>query len=253
MRPLDTEVRDFNELRARCQGSKVTDFARRGKAGPTDSLPTPRRGRGIAARGAPLKLHSRRPRLTPDARARAEFEELLEPLLDSLLGYTLRLTGGKRPDAEDVLQESVYLAYRGFAGFQQGSNFKAWMFRIATNAFISSRRSAARAPLLCEELEAVAEPSVALSDELYDADTDWRAVFGDALQDEVRGALDELPEEFRVPLLLSCLGDMRYKEIAATIGVPVGTVMSRLFRARQRLRRSLRDFAAARGLDGASL
>lgn len=194
-----------------------------------------------------MKAHTRRPRRRPDAHARAEFEGLLRPLLDPLLGYALRLTGA-RSDAEDLLQESVYLAYRGFPGFQPGTNFKAWMFRIATNAFISSRRSAARAPLLSDELEVAAAPSDALAEELYDADTDWRAVYGEALEGEVRGALDELPEEFRVPLLLSCLGDMRYKEIAATIGVPVGTVMSRLFRARQRLRRSLRDYAAARGI-----
>ena len=182
-----------------------------------------------------------------DDRARAEFEELLSPLLDALLGYSLRLTGN-RPDAEDLLQESVFLAFRGFQGFRAGTNFKAWMFRIATNAFISSRRSAARAPLLSDELECVAGPAEALNDELFDAETDWRAVLGEAIEDEVRAALEELPEEFRIPLLLSCQGDMRYKEVADTLGIPVGTVMSRLFRARQRLRRSLRDYAAARGI-----
>ncbi|MBL4847718.1 MAG: sigma-70 family RNA polymerase sigma factor [Planctomycetes bacterium] len=194
-----------------------------------------------------MKPRTQRSRRRPDDRARAEFEGLLNPLLDALLGYSLRLAGN-RPDAEDLLQESVFLAYRGFGSFRAGTNFKAWMFRIATNAFISSRRSAARAPLLSEELECVAGPAEALTEELFDADTDWRCVLGDAVEDEVRAALEELPEDFRIPLLLSCLGDMRYKEIAETIGVPVGTVMSRLFRARQRLRRSLRDYAAARGI-----
>lgn len=194
-----------------------------------------------------MKGRTARTRRQPDDRARAEFEELLTPLLDALLGYALRMTGN-RPDAEDLLQEAVFLAYRGFGSFRAGTNFKAWMFRIATNAFISSRRSAARAPLLSDELECIAGPDQALHDELYDAETDWRSVLGDAIEDEVRTAIEELPEEFRVPLLLSCLGDMRYKEIAETLGIPVGTVMSRLFRARQRLRRGLRDYAAGRGI-----
>lgn len=194
-----------------------------------------------------MKGRKTRPRRRPDDRARAEFEGLLAPLQDALLGYALRLTGN-RPDAEDLLQEAVYLAYRGFGSFHAGTNFKAWMFRIATNAFISSRRSAARAPLLSDELECIPGPEAAVSEELFDAETDWRAVFGECLEQEVRDAIEELPEEFRVPLLLSCLGDMRYKEIAETLGIPVGTVMSRLFRARQRLRRALRDYAAARGI-----
>jgi len=194
-----------------------------------------------------LKGRTTRTRRRPDDRARAEFEGLLAPLLDALLGYSLRLTGN-RPDAEDLLQEAVFLAYRGFGSFRAGTNFKAWMFRIATNAFISSRRSAARAPLLSEELECIPSPAQAASEELFDAETDWRSVLGDAIEDEVRAAIEELPEEFRLPLLLSCLGDMRYKEIAETLGIPVGTVMSRLFRARQRLRRALRDYAAERGI-----
>jgi RNA polymerase sigma-70 factor, ECF subfamily len=194
-----------------------------------------------------LKTRTHRSRRRPDDLARADFEELLNPLLDALLGYSLRLTGN-RPDAEDLLQESVFLAYRGFGSFRAGTNFKAWMFRIATNAFVSSRRSVARAPLLSEELEGIAGPTEALSEELFDAQTDWRRVLGEAIEDEVRSALEDLSEEFRIPLLLSCLGDMRYKEIAETIGVPVGTVMSRLFRARQRLRRALRDYAAERGI-----
>lgn len=206
---------------------------------------------GIALEGGPLKGRTTRTRRRPDDRARAEFEELLAPLLDSLLGYALRLTGN-RPDAEDLFQEAIFLAYRGFQSFRAGTNFKAWMFRIATNAFISSRRSAARAPLLSEELECIPGPDQAVTEELYDAETDWRKVFGEAIEDEVRDAIEDLPEEFRVPLLLSCLGDMRYKEIAETLGVPVGTVMSRLFRARQRLRRTLRDYAAERGLEPSS-
>lgn len=178
---------------------------------------------------------------------RSEFEELLGQHLDALFGYALRLTRD-RNDAEDLLQESVYRALRGFDGFRRGTNFKAWMFRIVTNTFVSSKRREKRAPTLVEELEVSAPASEALEVELADAATDWAMVFSETVEDELKQAVDELPEEFRLPLLLSSLGELRYKEIAATLSVPIGTVMSRLFRARQRLRRSLRDYAAARGI-----
>ena len=177
----------------------------------------------------------------------SEFEELLTPQFDRLFGFALRMTQS-RADAEDLLQESIYRAFRGFSGFRRGTNFKAWMFRIVTNCFISSKRSAKRAPLLVEDLDQVPDAGQAASDELFDASTDWNNVYGSVVEDDVKLALDELPEEFRAPLLLSSLGGLRYKEIAEVLSVPIGTVMSRLFRARQRLRRGLRDYAEERGL-----
>lgn len=187
---------------------------------------------------------------------RAEFEELVLPHLDLLLGFALRLTR-HRADAEDLLQDALYRAFRGLGGFERGTNFKAWMFRILTNAFISRRRSQARAPLLLD-LDAAVDagderagdgaPDVALTTELEDAATDWKRVYAEHVEDDVKRALDELPVEFRVPLLLSGLGGLRYQEIADVLNIPIGTVMSRLFRARQRLRRSLRDFALERGI-----
>lgn len=184
----------------------------------------------------------------------AEFEELVSPHLDLLQGFALRLTR-HRADAEDLLQDALYRAYRGLDGFERGTNFKAWMFRILTNAFISRRRSEARAPLLID-VDAVDQgderlgPSneVALERELLDATTDWKRVYAEHVEDDVKRALDDLPLEFRVPLLLSGLGGLRYQEIADVLRIPIGTVMSRLFRARQRLRRALRDYAAARGI-----
>jgi RNA polymerase sigma-70 factor (ECF subfamily) len=176
-----------------------------------------------------------------------EFEELIGPLLDGLFGYSLRMAQN-RADAEDLLQESVYRAYRGFEGFRRGTNFKAWMFRIVTNTFISRVRSAKRAPMLLAELDSIEDTATALQEELIDAETDWQRVIGDHVEDEVKLALSELPAEFRAPLLLSCLGGLRYKEIASALDVPIGTVMSRLFRARQRMRRSLRSYAEERGL-----
>lgn len=218
-------------------------------AGPRRDTPAPDpRGRAPSgSRSAPLPQGDTQ---------RAEFEELVLPHLDLLLGFALRLTR-HRADAEDLLQDALYRAFRGLGGFERGTNFKAWMFRILTNAFISRRRSEARAPLLMdidaagdagEERPADDAPDVALMTELEDAATDWKRVYAEHVEDDVKGALDELPTEFRVPLLLSGLGGLRYQEIADVLNIPIGTVMSRLFRARQRLRRSLRDYAVQRGI-----
>ena len=181
------------------------------------------------------------------ANRRDEFEALLGPHFDALFGYALRLTRD-RNDAEDLMQESVFRALRGFGGFRAGTNFKAWMFRITTNTFVSGKRRERRAPALVDELDVAAPASEALEVELRDAATDWATVFSETVEDELKQAVDELPEEFRLPLLLSSLGDLRYKEIAEALSVPIGTVMSRLFRARQRLRHSLRGYAVARGV-----
>lgn len=195
----------------------------------------------------------------PDAALRAEFEELLQPHLDLLFGFALRLTR-HRADAEDLLQDALYRGYRGLGGFERGTNFKAWMFRILTNAFISRRRSDARAPVLMDidaaddgerpaysgSQEVAAD--IKLGEELEDASTDWARIYSEHVEDDVKRALDELPVEFRVPLLLSGLGGLRYQEIADVLRIPIGTVMSRLFRARQRLRRALRQYAVDRGI-----
>lgn len=178
---------------------------------------------------------------------RAEFEELLRPHLDGLLGFALRMTRN-RVDAEDLLQESIFRAFRSLSGFQRGTNFKAWMFRILTNTFISRKRSEKRAPLLLPDIEPVEDGGEAMTAELVDGETDWEQVYAHHVEDEVKQALDDLPPEFRAPLLLSSLGGLRYKEIAEALDVPIGTVMSRLFRARQRLRRALREYARERGI-----
>ena len=163
--------------------------------------------------------------------SRQEFEGLLEPLMNPLFGYALRMTGN-HSDAEDVLQESIFLAFRGRGGFRKGTHFKAWMFRIVTNTFISRRRRDKRSPVTVD-LDAVQDPEAAVETELADAATDWDRLYGDLVEDDVKHAL----------------GDLRYKEIGEILEIPVGTVMSRLFRARQRLRHSLRDYARDRGID----
>ncbi|MEZ6187743.1 MAG: sigma-70 family RNA polymerase sigma factor [Planctomycetota bacterium] len=177
---------------------------------------------------------------------RSEFEALVAPHLDALFGYCMRLARNQ-PDAEDLLQEGLYKAFRGLAGFERGTHFRAWVFRILTNAWISRVRKEQRRPTAVD-LDAVPDVESAVHQEVYDAETNWGAVYHEVVDDEVKQALDELPDEFRLPLLLSSLGGLRYKEVAQALDLPLGTVMSRLFRARQKLRRSLRDYAAERGI-----
>jgi len=177
---------------------------------------------------------SKRPADEPD-----EFEALLAPHAGLAYGFALKLAGN-RPDADDVLQESLYRALRGFDGFKRGTNFRAWLLRIITNTFLQrcekERRRVAR-PI---DEQAVPDPHHA------EAGVDLHALFAfgweafaDRLDEAVKLALEALPDEFRVPFLLSSLAGLGHQEIATALRIPVGTVMSRLFRARQRLKASL--------------
>lgn len=177
------------------------------------------------------------------AEARREFERMLEPHLDPLFATALRLTRN-RADAEDLIQEAVLNAWRSLASFERGTNFKAWMFRILTNAFISRKRSEARGGKVSDLVD-VADIAEVARDESFEPG-EWERVYPLLVDDDMKNALDELPDEFRAPLLLSSLGGLAYKEIAAALGVPIGTVMSRLFRARARMRKSLQGYAKKR-------
>ena len=177
--------------------------------------------------------------------AHREFETLIEPLLDTLFGTALRLTRS-RADAEDVLQESVMKAWKSFDRFEKGTNFKAWVFTILTNTFISSKRSEKRSPRAASIADdgdvegAPPEPAYVAAD--------WDRVYPLLVDDDVKQALDDLPDEYRLPLLLSSMGELSYKEMAAVLGVPIGTIMSRLFRGRTRVREALRAYAERRGI-----
>jgi RNA polymerase sigma-70 factor, ECF subfamily len=177
--------------------------------------------------------------------ARREFETLIEPLLDPLFATALRLTRS-RADAEDVLQESVMKAWKSFDRFQKDTNFKAWVFKILTNTFISSKRSDKRSPRaasIVDDGEVPADDSEPAFEGI-----EWDRVYPALVDDDVKRALDELPDEYRLPLLLSSMGELSYKEMAATLDVPIGTIMSRLFRGRVRVREALRTYAERRGI-----
>jgi RNA polymerase sigma-70 factor (ECF subfamily) len=183
-------------------------------------------------------------RADSDAARRRRFEAEALPHLDALYRTALRLLRDHGA-AEDLVQETYLRAYRAFDRYTPGTNCRAWLFRILLNAGLNARRRAARrpAPVGFEGVEpvlAAAEPGA----EPLGADL---AAFAGLVDDEVRAALEALPAPFREVLLLSVEG-LPYKEIAAALGIPVGTVMSRLFRARRLLRSALGDYARQRGL-----
>ncbi len=161
----------------------------------------------------------------PDQSSRATtFADLAVPLFDQLYNFAHWLTQD-RSEAEDLVQETYTKALRGFGGFQIGTNFRAWMFRILRNAFLTSR-TGLKASSGEEELDAV--PSVDPSPE--------DVLIQEVEREMVRQAMTELPVASREILLLCEVEEMKYEEIAQVLGVPIGTVMSRLYRARQTLR-----------------
>ncbi|MCC7078140.1 MAG: sigma-70 family RNA polymerase sigma factor [Acidimicrobiia bacterium] len=176
---------------------------------------------------------------------RATFESAAIPYMRELYRAALRMTRNPA-DAEDLVQETLLAAYRGFDGFEEGTNVRAWLYRILTNSFINAYRKKKRRP---EEVdvEDVDETYVyrGLDGEVPSAE----AEFIDSLPDEtIRGALDELPDRFRLPVILADIEGFRYREIAEILDIPVGTVMSRLHRGRAALKRRLSDVAEARSL-----
>lgn len=185
---------------------------------------------------------------TDDAALRERFEQDVVPLLSSLYGAALRLTRD-RTDAEDLVQETYLRAFRGFAGFQEGTNLKAWLYRILTNSFINTYRKKQREPQTVEGPDDIDEWY--LFDRLgaQSAERSAESEVLERIPDEaVKAALESLPENFRIPVLLADVEGFSYKEIAEIMDTPMGTVMSRLHRGRKALQRALWDTAKERGL-----
>jgi RNA polymerase sigma-70 factor, ECF subfamily len=161
------------------------------------------------------------------------FEELAMPLFDQLYNFAHWLTQN-REEAEDLVQETYAKALKGFSSFQLGTNFRAWMYRILRNTFLTSRtglRAAATVPIDSEE----DGPELAVENE--NPETILMRLSGSQL---VQSAIDDLPVHHREILLLCEMEEMSYQEIAETLSIPIGTVMSRLSRARKALRDGLR-------------
>jgi len=163
--------------------------------------------------------------------AAATFEELVMPLFDQLYNFAHWLTQD-RSEAEDLVQETYAKALRGFSSFQAGTNFRAWIYRILRNTFLTSRTGLkANVPL---EFDEDSEPAA-------DIGTPETVLIERSQQQMVQQALEEMPIHFREILLLCEVEEMSYQEIAATLAVPMGTVMSRLSRARAALRNLLQQ------------
>ena len=181
------------------------------------------------------------------AKKQRELEEVALVHTDALLRTALRMTKNES-DSEDLVQETMLKAYRFFDRFERGSNIKAWLFKIMTNIFINNYRQKSRKPssvsyediddnFLYHQLEnsksKVADPEEVLFAKLIDGD--------------VREAIDELPEDFRMVVVLAFLEEFSYEEIAEIADIQLGTVKSRLHRARKLLQKSLWKYALLRG------
>ncbi len=159
------------------------------------------------------------------------------PLFDSLYNFAHWLTQN-REEAEDLVQETYAKALKGFGSFQLGTNFRAWIFRILRNTFLTSRTGLAATKTVPLETEDDQEQTVAVSRE-----TPESILLEQATQQQVQAALEQVPVIFREVLLLCDVEEMSYQEIADTLAVPIGTVMSRLHRARKALRAALEEKA----------
>jgi RNA polymerase sigma-70 factor (ECF subfamily) len=181
-------------------------------------------------------------------RSREEFEELVLPHLDPLYSAAMRLTRNER-DAEDLVQDTCMRAYRFFDKFERGTNIKAWLFKILTNTFINRYRRRVKERSLVEGADRASVQDEFVSREAADFAANPEQYFFDRLlSDDVLRAIDALPVDFRLVVILADLQEFSYREIADILDVPVGTVMSRLFRGRKLLQKSLRGYAEGAGV-----
>ena len=180
----------------------------------------------------------------------ANFADDAMPLMASLYSAALRMTRNPA-DAEDLVQETYLKAYRAYERFEEGTNLKAWMYRILTNTYINAYRKKQRRPdesdlddvedlYLYRRIGGLDGATLGRS-----AEDELMELFGEA---EVKEAVEGLPDHYRLPVLLADVEGFAYKEIAEILDVPIGTVMSRLHRGRKQLQKRLYDFAERRGL-----
>jgi RNA polymerase sigma-70 factor (ECF subfamily) len=179
--------------------------------------------------------------------ARSEFEALALGHLDSLYACGLRMTRDPR-DSEDLVQDTMLAAYRFFDKFEPGTNIKAWLFKILTNTFINKYRKRVREREVRDLVEQDDTPSLMSEDVAEKSRDPEMAILAALVSDDVKRALDSVPYDYRVAVVLCDLEEFTYKEIADIMDCPVGTVMSRLHRGRRLLQKQLREYAVAQGI-----
>ncbi|HLG92483.1 MAG TPA: sigma-70 family RNA polymerase sigma factor [Acidimicrobiales bacterium] len=186
---------------------------------------------------------------------RASFVEQAMEHMPALYSAALRMTRNSA-DAEDLVQETYLKAYRAFDTFQEGTNLKAWLYKILTNSYINSYRARQRRPEQADgDIEDVEELYLYRRLGGLEAAAAGRSAEEEVLSrftdEEVKAALESLPDQFRIAVLLADVEGFSYQEIADITGVPIGTVMSRIHRGRRALQKALHDFGLERGLVGA--
>lgn len=184
--------------------------------------------------------------VTDEERSRFEAEAL--PLLDVIYGGALRLTRNPA-DAQDLVQETYLRAFRSWSSYTPDTNLKAWLFKVMTNLYISSYRARKREPVTVssssyEDFDLY----TALVDQAGATESAETTVLDNLLDSDIKKAFGMIPEEFRTAVLLADVEGFSYKEIAEMLGIPIGTVMSRLHRGRKALQKALWNLAVDRGI-----
>jgi len=174
------------------------------------------------------------------------FEQEALPHTDLLYNYALRMTNNPA-DADDLVQETYLKAYRFWETYEQGTNIRAWLFRILKNSYINRYRKEVREPDKVE-YDDFKSLYAARSDGTGDGNDLQESMFGNLLDDEITGAIASLPDEFRTVVILCDIEALTYEEVAAFMECPLGTVRSRLHRGRKLLRSRLMEYARQRGL-----